>query len=463
MGYWLGIDDISYLSDHPEFARINVSARQEILKREGVFPDRPLVTSEDWRLIRNYFVSEAPEFALEQNNKQELNWFLPIFNNEPINYSSAPAVTTLVSINESKNNIYIGDGFAATLSIMDDSGSFFSAPLAAEKPIYPVDIHVDQNIAYIASIGDLTATQPSKAGPAHIAKVDLSKEITADSFEVVLDDLYRMADMNVLDLNNDDKLDFVVSGFGAVFGNLSWFESTDNGDYEEHTLLALPGVVKSEIYDFNDDGLLDIIVLVSDAREGLHILENQGDNEFKLITIFESHPAYGHTFFELADFNKDGNIDILVVNGDNVDSDPYNTNKSYHGLRIYINHNNYVFKEEFFYPMYGAFVAKTADFDDDNDLDIVASSFYPDFSSERMESFAYLENNGDLSFKSYTNEAVMNGRWMTMDVGDIDGDSDIDVVLGGGYIPVGMFANMDLYEKMVRESPQLMILRNNLY
>ena len=62
MGYWLGIEDISYLSDHPEFARINVSARQEILKREGVFPDHQLISDEDWRLIRNYFVFLCPQF-----------------------------------------------------------------------------------------------------------------------------------------------------------------------------------------------------------------------------------------------------------------------------------------------------------------------------------------------------------------------------------------------------------------
>jgi hypothetical protein len=56
----------------------------------------------------------------------------------------------------------------------------------------------------------------------------------------------------------------------------------------------------------------------------------------------------------------------------------------------------------------------------------------------------------------------MRGRWMTMDIGDIDADSDLDVVLGGGYIPVGMFAYMDQYNELARTGPPVLILKNTL-
>ncbi len=464
MGFWLGMENLDYLADHPEFAQENVSSRHEILERENALPSGAALEESDWDALRHYYIESAPVEPLPQADRPELRWQLPRFEVVQVDYPIPVAVTTLVRIRESTGEIYVGDSGAQTLTILDGDGRVTAGPMRASRPLSPVDIEFVADMAYVGSIGDLLATRPSLERVAHIAAIDLTElSIAAPQFDVVVDNLFRMADMNVLDLNDDGRPDFIVSGFGAVVGNVSWYESQPDGSFEEHVLVALPGAVKTEPYDFNGDGLLDIMVLLSDAREGLHILENQGDNEFELHTIFVTHPAYGHTYFELQDFNADGAMDVLVVNGDNVDSDPYNTNKSYHGLRIYLNRGDYLFEEVFFYPLYGAFIAKSADFDGDGDLDIVASAFYPDFSSGARESFIYLENQGGLNFSAFTNGQVMRGRWMTMDIGDVDGDGDIDVVLGGGYIPTGMFAHMDLYSELVETGPPILILKNTLH
>ena len=463
MGYWLGIDDLSFLDEHPEFVRSNVSSRHEVLVRESAFPTSPALDEAAWEALRYYYVESAPDEELPQENKPQLSWQLPQFEFAETDYPLQRAITTLVRIRPGTQQIFLGDSGAGTLTVLDGEGGLLAAPTRAARALTPVDIEFIDDTAYIGSIGDLIATEASTARLAHISAVELAAASSGGGeFDVVIDDLYRMADMNVLDLNDDGTLDFVVSGFGAVRGNVSWYESQPDGSYEERVLVALPGAVKTEPYDFNDDGLLDIMVLLSDAREGLHILENQGGNVFAMRTIFVTHPAYGHTYFELQDFNADGLMDVLVVNGDNVDSDPYNTKKNYHGLRIYLNRGEFQFEEAVFYPMYGAFIAKAADFDEDGDLDIAAISFYPEFSSGTRESFSYLENTGDLTFRPFTNGQVMRGRWMTMDVGDVDGDEDIDVVLGGGYVPTGMFAYMDLYEDMTRDGPPVMILKNLL-
>jgi hypothetical protein len=162
----------------------------------------------------------------------------------------------------------------------------------------------------------------------------------------------------------------------------------------------------------------------------------------------------------LQDFNDDGQMDILTVNGDNVDSDPYNTLKNFHGIRIYLNRGDLRFEEAYFYPMYGAFGARAADFDNDGDLDIAAISFYPDFEQEQRESFVYLQNDGAMEFSAYSRPELVNGRWMTIGVGDLDGDADTDIVLGGAYIPVGMFAFMDVYRAMAESAPAILILEN---
>jgi hypothetical protein len=464
MGYWLGITDLGFLDDHPDFARHNVESRHEVLLRDNVFPSAPALSPDDWAELRNFYVASAPAAPLPQAGKPALEWQMARFDVFRTSYRPVPvAVTTLVHVNEDAQEIYLGDSGMRALTVLGSDGRIKAAPRQFRPDITPIDLEFVGGTAYLGSIGDLMSSLPSEARPAHIAAIDLvnGSLASADS-RVVVDGLYRMADMKPVDLNGDGRLDFIVCGFGGLQGSVSWFEAQADGAFTEHVLVNRPGGVKAEVHDFNDDGRLDVAVLVADAREGLYILENRGDGEFTTHAAFETHPAYGHTYLELQDFNADGRMDLLVVNGDNVDSDPYNTRKSYHGIRIYLNRGGYDFEEAYFYPMYGAFVAKAADFDADGDLDIAAIAFYPDFEAERRESFTYLENDGGLTFNASTNDTVMSGRWMTMDIGDIDGDDDVDVVLGGGYIPVGMFAYMDRFEALARTGSPALILKNTL-
>ncbi len=464
MGYWLGMENVDYLADHPAFARENVTGRREVLLRENVLPSAPLLSESEWEVLRYYYVDTAPIDPLPQTGKPSLAWELPQFRLTESNYSPEVAVTTLVRIREARSEVYIGDSGENTLAVLDGDGFLKSDPRRFGLAMSPVDIEFVDDVAYIGSIGDLMANAASAAKPAHITTLGLVEQsIEGGAISVLINDLYRMADMEIVDLNGDGAMDFVVCGFGVLVGSVSWFESQADGSYEEHVIVSRPGAVKVESHDFNGDGFLDLAVLLSDAREGFYILINDGTNEFQSHTVFETHAAYGHTFFELEDFDNDGLMDLLVVNGDNVDSDTYNTPKNYQGLRIYLNRGDLRFDEAYFYPMYGAFGAQAADFDNDGDLDIAAISFYPDFSSEQRESFTYLQNDGGLNFSAYTSPELMGGRWMTMDVGDIDGDSDIDVVLGGGYIPVGMFAYMDMYEEFTQTGPPVLLLKNTLY
>ena len=464
MGYWLGIEDISYLSEHPEFAQSNVESRREVLARDNLVPEEPLLSPEDWATLRSYYTEEAPNTSVPQQNKPRLNWVLPQLQVRPLAQSIPISVITLVHIREDAGEIYIGDSAFNTLTVLDGQGSRVVGPYRFNPEISPVALQFVGSTAYLASIGDLLGEGPPTSKPAHISAFALVNQSIANvTPTTVVEQIYRMADMEAVDLNNDGQNDFIVCGFGSTQGSLSWFESQPDGTYVEHVLLDLPGSVKAQTHDFNNDGLLDILVLMADAREGIRLLENQGGNEFKMINILETHAAYGHTFFDLEDFNNDGLPDLLVVNGDNVDSDPYNTLKNYHGLRIYLNQGEYQFQEAYFYPMYGAFVARSADFDEDGDLDIAAISFYPDFASEQPETFVYLENQGALRFEAFSKPETVTGRWMTMDVGDIDGDDDVDVVLGGAYLPLGMSFYEEELGELLENGPPLLILENTLH
>jgi hypothetical protein len=183
---------------------------------------------------------------------------------------------------------------------------------------------------------------------------------------------------------------------------------------------------------------------------------NDGKGNFVQKEIFRRAPVWGHSYFELADFNGDGEMDFLVVNGDNGDYEA--PPKTYHGIRIFLKKGD-GYEESFFYPMHGAYKAVARDFDGDGDLDIAAVSFFPDYENSPRESFVYLENKGGLKFEASTFRECIAGRWLTMDAADVDGDGDIDIVLGSLIKMPNVLPDFlkQLWEK---QSPSLLFLIN---
>ena len=57
------------------------------------------------------------------------------------------------------------------------------------------------------------------------------------------------------------------------------------------------------------DGRPDLMVLQAQARESLLLFLNEGDGKFRRQLIYQRPPSWGHSGFELADFNRDGAAD----------------------------------------------------------------------------------------------------------------------------------------------------------
>jgi hypothetical protein len=281
-----------------------------------------------------------------------------------------------------------------------------------------------------------------------------------DRFErgrTLLSELPRPSHAAFGDLNGDGLDDFVLCMFGNNGGRFSWFENLGDGGYKEHRLLEQPGALRSVLHDFNRDGHLDIAVLVSQHWETFHIFYNDGKGRFRREDIFQKHPLYGHSYFELADFNGDGHPDLLVTNGDN--GDYPSPLKNYHGIRIYLNRGDNRFDEAFFYPLNGAYKAVARDFDGDGHLDIAAISFFPDYEAAPRESFVFLKNRGGLDFTAHTIRECIAGRWLTMDAGDLTGNGRPEIILGSfiqGPTPVPDF----LMNTWKARGPAMLLLRN---
>ena len=427
------------------------------VKEAGIFAEAPLLTEEAWEKIVSYYLQEAPDTLPAQSARPVISPALDYFSVQKPSFDTRRApYTTLVAFHPATSSIYVGDA-RNNLYVLDANSTELITTYPADSP--PSSIHfTDEGSFHLLTMGHM-----------HPADEPLGKFLTPvsqDTLRSVLENLPRPVHTTVGDLNQDGREDVVVCGFGNYLGKFSWFEQLENQQYKEHILEKAPGARMAYIHDLNTDGLPDILVLMAQGDERIVAWTNQGDGHFTRKTLLRFPPVYGSSYFEIVDFNKDGAWDILYTNGDNADFSY--SQKPYHGVRIFLNNGdraadrrrpgNQEFEEIWFYPMYGASMAKARDFDRDGDLDIAAIAFFPDYEHQPEEGFLYFENQGNWEFNVTTFPNAAEGRWITFDTGDIDNDGDADIILGSFIFSPPVPA--ELQQKWINEGSDILILRN---
>lgn len=416
----------------------------QFLTVAGVFPEKPIIAKEDWAKIIKYYIDNAPEKAIPQAKKEKISIGLSNFSVKKIEgIANKTPYVTFVKFNIAQKSIYAAwRGEQSFLKKYDLSGVLKDS-LAVSSPIADVDF--SQKNLRVLTLGIMDPNDFRKGSLLEITPQKQSKPI--------LEFLQRPVQASFGDLNQDGKEDFVLCNFGNELGKLAWYDGVNR---REHILKELPGARNTFIKDMNGDNLPDIVVLMTQAREGVFIFYNTGHGTFEEKQVLSFPSVYGSSYMDLADFNKDGFLDILYTNGDNADLSI--SLKSYHGIRIFMNDGKGNFKQSYFYPMFGASKAMAADFDLDGDLDIAAISFFTDPKQKPHEGFLLLDNQGNNQFKVSTFPEANQGKWMVMDVADMDQDGDADILLGS-FLRRGM-ADVEELQMGRKLPPSLIVLEN---
>ncbi|WP_149275323.1 FG-GAP repeat domain-containing protein [Pareuzebyella sediminis] len=452
MGHRLGM----YGQSGPPDSLFGSPRNAEIVKKAKFYPEHPLMADVDWKKIQDFYLLNAPESLSPPKRVLDIHIGLPHFKYQEIAYGHRPPMTAMVKIRSHGRGLIFSDGKPKNNML-----TFLDEKLNLEKNILTKNtaVQIDENAdsLYLTSIGNTVFPNDFPDGTLQTL-THLENENQRLEFKTILAHLQRPVHVSYGDVIGDTQQDLVVCEYGDLTGKLVVYEKKSGSLYEPHILKHVSGAIKTVIKDQNQDGRNDIMVLMAQGDEGIFYFENKGAGLFEEKRLLTFSPLNGSQNFELVDLNNDGFDDIVYVCGDNADKTPIL--KEYHGIYLFLNDGKLNFEQAYFFPLNGAYKAIPEDFDGDGDIDIASISFFPDYRNHPEESFVYLENMGNLTFRPYSFAESNKGRWIVMDAGDIDSDGDIDLALGSFVYFLAKDDTTGLSKRWLTESPSVILLEN---
>jgi|GEM_PF-2316293 len=216
------------------------------------------------------------------------------------------------------------------------------------------------------------------------------------------------------DYDGDGDLDLALSGITASSDKISKIYRNDDGIFVD-TDSPLTGVSYGDLAwgDYDNDGDLDL-ALSGDGRFILYtIIYLNTDNTFSETISLE---GLSESALNWGDYDNDGDLDLLAA-GRNIDLTPRTI--------IYQNQNNTFVDTEAILPGVSFGHAEWGDYDHDGDLDILLVG--DTGNSEYISTVLRNDGDGFTDTQAYLPQVTFGvAKWA-----DVDGDSDLDVLVTG--------------------------------
>jgi len=406
----------------------------------------------EWQKIVTYYRGSAPAALPEQTLPAEPIRDPAFFETAPFDSSiKSSGIITLLVADTLHRRIFVGEAGTNTLSIFDWKRRLLSS-VKLRSP--PTGLIVEPSRVLVLESGIL---DPNDEPMGTLEEYDLVGVDSLRSRRVVIDSLIRPVAVAAIDADGDGVNEFLIAEFGNDRGRLALYRQ-ENGRYTRRVLDSSPGAVRFEVRDLTGDGAPDIVALFAQADERIVLFENDGKGNFpaRKRVLARFPPVYGSMYFSMHDMNGDGHPDIVYVNGDNFDYS--RVLKPYHGVHILENNGRNEFHERYFFPIYGAARAEVADFDGDGDLDILATSKFGDTARHAERGIIYLENTGAYRFRPYSFSIAAVNEWNLTALADLSGTGRPDVIIGAMNLSSVSQAQRGYTGRVVSGAPKVPIL-----